>query len=253
MILTCPFCETRYRVEDAAVAAPAGRQVRCANCGHMWHFAPAPAEAEPTPASAPPPRREPALETPSRVMPPPALRWPGLLAQPRAEPAEVPFFPEGPSAPLHTEDPTGPPLRRQRRSGAALGWLALLLVLAAAVTVAVLARDSVVAKWPQTARVYGLLGLKTPPASAGLEIKVTPTRTADALIIDGEIANTAGTPRSVPRLRVALRDADNKELDFKVIDPPVKRLLPGEAARFNTTFEHPSITATGGAVTFAAE
>ena len=35
MILTCPSCSTRY-LADPASLEPAGRMVRCANCGHSW-------------------------------------------------------------------------------------------------------------------------------------------------------------------------------------------------------------------------
>jgi predicted Zn finger-like uncharacterized protein len=35
MILTCPSCSTRY-LADPASLQPAGRMVRCANCGHSW-------------------------------------------------------------------------------------------------------------------------------------------------------------------------------------------------------------------------
>ena len=36
MILTCPQCATRYQV-DGAKFPGAGRNVRCAKCGHVWH------------------------------------------------------------------------------------------------------------------------------------------------------------------------------------------------------------------------
>lgn len=40
MILTCPSCSARYKVDDKAFAGEAGRDVRCAKCHHMWHFEP---------------------------------------------------------------------------------------------------------------------------------------------------------------------------------------------------------------------
>src|SRR5262249_6673500 len=53
---------------------------------------------------------------------------------------------------------------------------------------------------------------------AGLRIdKLTPARTANGLVIEGDISNTVATAREVPRLRVALRDAADREVQFKVI------------------------------------
>lgn len=90
------------------------------------------------------------------------------------------------------------------------------------------------------------------PPGAGLEVTVRPIRTADALVINGDIVNSAEVTRRVPRLRVSLRDGNKTELDARIIDPPVASLAPGATARFDTTFEHPSITATGVAVPFAS-
>ena len=39
MILTCPECATSYFVDDSKV--PAGRQVKCSNCGARWVAQPA--------------------------------------------------------------------------------------------------------------------------------------------------------------------------------------------------------------------
>lgn len=55
MILTCPACDTQYRLKDGAIP-PEGRQVRCAACKHKWHQAgegDAEAAPAPAPASAP--------------------------------------------------------------------------------------------------------------------------------------------------------------------------------------------------------
>jgi Protein of unknown function (DUF2939)/Protein of unknown function (DUF3426) len=88
---------------------------------------------------------------------------------------------------------------------------------------------------------------------AGLDVTVTPTRTSDSIVINGDIVNSATVARHVPRLRVTLRDGNKSDLVSKVIDPPVVSLTPGATAHFKTIFDHPSITATGVDVTFAAD
>ena len=106
--------------------------------------------------------------------------------------------------------------------------------------------------WPATARLYAVAGLSAAPFGSGLELaKIAPTRTTDGLVIEGDITNTGSTARDVPRLRVALRDPAEKEKQFKIIDPPVARLAPGETAHFKTSFDHPAEAATGVLVTFA--
>jgi hypothetical protein len=136
-----------------------------------------------------------------------------------------------------------------------VGWVVLgsiVALLALVILAAILARKEVVAMWPAAARFYTLAGLTAAPSGPGLELaKIAPTRTADGLVIEGDITNTSSTARDVPRLRVALRDTTEKETEFKIIDPPTPRLAPGETAHFKTSFDHPDEAATGVLVTFA--
>jgi len=92
-----------------------------------------------------------------------------------------------------------------------------------------------------------------PETEIGLVIrKIVPARTPDGLVVDGEIANPGSVPRDVPRLRVTLQDSAEKELQFKTVDPPKRRLEPGEVAHFETPFTNPPDAATGVVVTFAS-
>jgi len=145
------------------------------------------------------------------------------------------------------------PLPRARRGGTATAVAAVLaLILAGAFLGGIVYHDRVVALWPPAAGLYALVGLPGPPPGEGLEIrKVVPSRTADGLVINGEIANIIKSPCNVPRLRIVLRDAHGKELAAKIVDPPKKRLAPGETEHFATPFDHPSDAATGVVVTFA--
>jgi hypothetical protein len=136
-----------------------------------------------------------------------------------------------------------------------VGWSVLgviFVLLALAILAAITARKEVVAMWPAAGRFYALAGLAAAPLGPGLELaKIAPTRTAEGLVIEGDITNTGSTARDVPRLRVALRDPAEKETQFKIIDPPAARLGPGETAHFKTSFDHPDEAATGVLVTFA--
>lgn len=232
-IVTCPACRTRFRVDEEELGGPVGRDVRCANCGHSWRQTP--------PGVAPqvggrPPEPAPSYNEAAVVEVRPSPPAPGLV---------LPSRPQRPPRPL----------QQSRHGRAPLGWIApivLVALLAIAVLIGTVGRDRVVAIWPSTARFYAWIGSWVEPSGPGLVIgKVTPTRNDDGLVIDGEIANLGSTPRDVPRLRLALRDATEKELQFEVVDPPRAQLQPGEVVHFSAPFAHPPDAATGVVVTFA--
>src|ERR1700755_3126081 len=71
MILTCRNCATRYQA-DAAKFQPAGRNVRCAQCGHLRHQDGPPSAGErrvelaaPEPVPPPPPPPPPVIVPPA--------------------------------------------------------------------------------------------------------------------------------------------------------------------------------------------
>jgi len=226
MILSCPVCRTRYQVDEAALRGQSGRTVRCAQCGYTWHQAALPKAAENGGPANGIGRIEPALEVPPRP----------------ATTLEVPPRPR-----------TLPEPPRRRSRWGVLRWLviAVLLVLAVLAGV-VVARGAVVALWPPAARLYALAGFAAEPPWTGLKIeKLAPSRTPDGLVIEGDIANNGKTTQDLPRLRVALRDASDKEVQFKIVDSPQPRLAPGAVAHFKTPFDHPDDAAKGVVVTFA--
>ena len=232
MILSCPICQTRYRVDEWALHGREGRTVRCASCGHTWHQAAAPEVAGNGGEIGPEGRIEPALEVPPR---------PGGMAEPTLDVSP------------RTRLVPRPAARGGRSRWAAIRWLVLTVLFALAILAGVVvARGAVMTMWPPAAQFYALAGLLPESPGSGLKIaKLAPTRTPDGLIIEGEIANNGKKVRDIPRLRVALRDAADKEVQYKIIDPPEPRLAPGAIAHFRTPFDHPNNAATDVFVTFA--
>jgi predicted Zn finger-like uncharacterized protein len=243
MIVTCPNCQTRYLIDDAAVGDVAGRRVRCASCGNLWTYS---SEAEAIHAAVAELTAEAAMANTTSEGPP--VGEPGRT-EPRIQSPPHPLGPTAMGRPSVSAELLPAAARRRRHRAAGL---ALIVLVAAVALGAILGRDKIIATWPAAAPVYATLRLSEQPG-AGLEVTVTPKRTPQSLLIDGNYVNSGATARRVPRLRVTLRDGNKSDLESKVIDPPVDRLAPGASARFDASFEHPSITATGVDVTFVTD
>jgi predicted Zn finger-like uncharacterized protein len=254
MIVACPACASRFRVDPAALGGAAGRRLRCAGCSHLWHYRPAPPAL--AAAVAPP------LASASETL---AIEALGIdAAAERTEP--VRRVPRPLLAPpvLRAEAPTVPPLgapssrragagrRRTVTAGLALTGLAFAGLAAAIVLAAVFGRERLAALWPSAVPRQAAVDV-APAAGAGLKVTLAPRRTRDSLVISGDIVNNAAVVRRLPRLRVTLRDGREMALASKLVDPPVASLPPGASAHFSTVFEHPSGAATAVAVTFATD
>jgi predicted Zn finger-like uncharacterized protein len=140
VIVTCPGCKTRYRVDADALTTPGGRTVRCAACGLSWHQPPSAPETGPLePATTKPPPLEPALAAPRpHPEPPPIPETPDLRLPEAPAPASA-----RPWASLLAAEETGgaepPPVdpaeaqpRRHRWLMVALPVFVVLIVLLAA-------------------------------------------------------------------------------------------------------------------------
>jgi hypothetical protein len=120
----------------------------------------------------------------------------------------------------------------------------------------VAARASVMSLWPPSSRLYSMIGYGPTDPGFGLELrKVAPARSVEngvpTLTIDGEVANISTLTRDVPKLRVALRDVNNKVLQAWTVAVTDQRLLPGASVPFHTGVAQPPEAATGVVVSFA--
>ncbi len=244
--VVCPGCDTRYLVAAEAFQAVEGRRVRCASCGHSWRYSPAPEGLQPSFLEEAAKAR-----TAAGAKLAPAAAQPSEPVRPEALFAAEPLF-AGPSARPTVAAQLAGLARRPVVRAALLGTA----VLAAVVLVALLVRGPIAALYPSTTHLYALLGLGEAAGDkpgAGLTVTITPTRSQDAVVIKGDIINSAAIPRPVPRLRLTLLDDSKGNLDSQVISPPVARLGPGATTHFDAVFAHPTNKAVRVNVSFAAD
>jgi predicted Zn finger-like uncharacterized protein len=209
MILTCPECATSYFVDDSRIA-PAGRVVKCSNCGARWTARPEGAEAaEAAPAA------EVEAPAPSEPLPPP-----DELVVEAQDPA--------PAAPVFTRGPVAP---RREAGGKVLVWAASAAVVAALIAGAVIFRTDVVRLLPASQAAYAGVGL--PVSSLVIEkVHAEPAFQGGrpVLAVTGQIRNTRDTAATVPSLRVSLLDRSGKPVAVKVAKP-IDAQAPAHAVR----------------------
>ena len=148
---------------------------------------------------------------------------------------------------------TAPPEAPGRRLSL---WLAgaLVLLLAAAL---IAGRNQIARHLPMATPVYQRLGLSL-ELPLGIEFRDLGSRRRsekgqEVLVVTGEITNISGQRREVPPIRVAVLDADRRELDHGSFDPPEPALGPGDAARFEVELDAPPPEAKDFSVSFDVE
>ncbi|MCA0423227.1 MAG: zinc-ribbon domain-containing protein [Proteobacteria bacterium] len=221
--ICCPSCATAYDLPDASIG-PGGRKVRCAACQTLWLAEPTAAtdaEAVTDPAPAP------AVEAPA-IPPPPAPRrrpWHERIGE-KAAPtrARWPYV------------------------------AAILLLLAGGGLVGF--RKSVVARAPETGRIYAALGL--PVNLSGLALRnvrsgVFSEGGTDLLVVQGEIANVAGDTRLIPRLLFSIRDSRGIEIYHWTAQADSKDLKAGETQTFRRRLASPPPEGANVLVRFAGK
>jgi predicted Zn finger-like uncharacterized protein len=238
MILTCPQCTTRYQA-DAAKFPAAGRSVRCAKCGHVWH--------QDAPAPQPEPDIEPEIE---------------VAEVPRPEPVAAPVFRPQAYAPrpvIAADEPeivenTPVHSRWLGRLAVGLGWAGLVGLILLIGWAAVTYRQQVATLWPQSSSLYAALGMKA--NATGIDFAdVTYKRESEdgqwVLAVAGNLVNKTSRELPVPQIRVTLIDDDQRELYHWTFVPGVMTLHPGQVAKFLTRLSNPPAAAHRFEVRFA--
>lgn len=204
---------------------PAGRTVRCAKCGHVWHQAPPDAVAE----------MEPAVAEPEPAAPPEP-------PQPAPEP-HVQAYVQTPSFAVESqENAPKPHAPWPRRLLLGAGWFVLAAIVILIGWVAMAYRQQIVGSWPQSASLYSTLGLKTDTNGFkfdNVKYRVQREDGQPVLAVSGALVNISNRALSVPQVRVTLTDDKGQELYHWSFAPSVMTLGPGQSTHFVTRVSSP--------------
>ena len=143
----------------------------------------------------------------------------------------------------------------QASGGSWVGWTAMVSVLVALVAGLALLSDTVIEAWPPAKRLYAMVGLPFETLGEGLEIRNIEARfeqgpNGSRLIILGDIVNLTRHARTVPMVRVVLRDNAEVELEGWMFQATDLNMMPSETVSFRTAHESPPDGATDAVLGF---
>lgn len=227
MIINCPSCKSRYKVEPEQFGAK-GRRVRCTACGNLW-------------------KEKPPEDFPQPVEPEASLEQDG---REEVSATEATANSSVDRLEADTNEASG------GKRGNARGWAALVVVVGAIFIVGVLAQESIVRYWPPAQRLYMAIGFPSFESKSRLNIEIVSHDQAvkdgrTILIVKGKVTNTSDEVRDVPKLQAWIRTSDAKELANWTFSANQVRLLPGETSRFVTRFQNPPAGAAALKIDFA--
>lgn len=133
------------------------------------------------------------------------------------------------------EKPPQPHREDRRSSIVAIGWGAILLILALVVGLLALAPSTVVSMLPGAARLYDVVGM--PVGSQGLAFQGVRYGWINEggqtlLEVQGNVVNVSSSALTVPAVVIALRDEDGEEISEWTTEVGEAELAAGETAPF---------------------
>ncbi|GGE51127.1 thioredoxin [Agaricicola taiwanensis] len=244
MLIVCPNCQSSYRVSAESLGV-SGRTVRCAKCNTAWFAEPEDDQetSEETTAIV----AENSAEEPlyGETVDPRMTRLARVMASIRHEQQDS----AGEATPAEAPAKRKTPRRRFWPTAAAMAAVAIIGGL-------ILGRDSVVRLLPQTAQLYALAGLDV--NLRGLEFRdVAATERVEGgvpiLLVSGKVENITDGVVDVPRLRLAVRNTDGREIYVWTVVPRPNRLVAGDTLAFQGQLASPPAEARDIAVRFYSQ
>ncbi len=262
MIVTCPECSTRYKVDKSAIGSN-GRAVSCSQCNASWFvsealdlaaFSAQKAEAAATAAKTKD------MHGSELTMLERARRADAeqILAEPTH--TEQSNFVDTPiqETPPHIllRDKADHQRRRRRLAAIASIWAVPLLLISNIMAVSYVFRQDIVTAMPNTATAYKALGIDV--SLSGLTIENPMTRSAyingeSVLVINGAVKNISTGSHDVPLIELSLHSLSNEKLASWLVDTNTARLEKGERASFTSEYRGAPVDAVQLRYRFADE
>jgi predicted Zn finger-like uncharacterized protein len=221
MIVTCPDCKTRYKM-NAALLESQGRRLKCKSCRATWFQTPRGQTVA-----------EPAGEQPAGFdIESEAERLLGAARQIDA-----------------TRLDRAVDIRRKL-----LGWLSLTGCVGMFVISSVMFRHAIVKQFPATYELYALAGFKVNIRGLEFGNVVYDSRSVNGipvLTVSGEILNVSGKVMTVPKIRFSLQDSALQEIYHWQIAAKPKALAVDRRIKFATRLASPPTEAQHVQVRFA--
>lgn len=222
MILTCPNCSTRYLLNSSLLGAE-GRNVRCANCAHVWF-----------------------QDSDDYI---PDEDAPEVTQPPEQDDYEP--IPRASNLPARGDE-NFEEVEDSRRYAAVVFAVLLLAGLAALFA----GREAIVKAYPDTMRLFAMAGMEPAAPGEGLafeNIRAFESTGEDGKIsirVSGEIANLTDDAITLPPIEARLKGALSVIRTWPV-DSPVEEIDGGSRVRFNALLDDPGSEGITVIVTFA--
>lgn len=234
MILTCPACDTAFKVRESAVTSK-GRKVRCSACGHAWLATRLPVPVSPRPA-------EPVSESQDWQSAP---HYPGPhfeRGQSRSEARVRLAGAEPPQGQGMTEWQVAEQAEREQHKRPRRRKLFFLLLLLFIPLLAWLGREQIVRSVPGTSGLYAALGVEVASPLDGLSLQnINLLRRSlegrDMVVVEGTVSNDGDRDVALPPLRAHLLDRSGNRVRSWTFEAERSRLAAGDSVLFHTQAE----------------
>lgn len=239
MILTCPECSTRYKAKKETIG-PNGRTVSCNHCSATWFAAAEDELTTPDDLQLADMKAEASALNEKEITAPLTED----IASQNVASLAAPLKSSGKSADAIMRDKVDAAKRKARLRTIGLIWLIPLTFIALIALGLIIARETIVDRYPGTAPLYTAVGLKTSVTGLEIEspiIRIARVNGSQTVIINGAVRNISRDTQSLPFLILSLHTETGDELARWRVEFNQAELKSGERIEFASEYPNPPL------------